>query len=76
MADLINHLRRNLVQAEQIGQTERAKLLKARIAELEGASESVSKSMTKAELLAAADEAGVEVDDTMTKAEILEALEG
>lgn len=35
---------------------------------------SYSMSNTKAELLAAAEEAGVEADESMTKAEILEAL--
>lgn len=36
---------------------------------------SYSMSNTKAELLAAAEAAGVEADESMTKAEILEALE-
>jgi hypothetical protein len=36
----------------------------------------VSMSNNKAELLAAAEIAGVEADESMTKAEILEALEG
>lgn len=37
---------------------------------------SLSKANKKAELLEAADAAGVEVDESMTKAEILEALDG
>lgn len=76
MSDLRPHLERNLVQAEALGQTARAKALKARLADLDEAPEAPSMSNTKAELLAAADAAGVDVDESMTKAEIIEALEG
>ncbi len=71
------HLERNLVQAEQLGQTERAAKLKARI-ELESSVEegSMSMSNSKAELVAAAEATGVDVDESWTKAEILEALNG
>lgn len=75
MADIRNHLERNLVQAEALGQTARAKALKARLAELDAAPEVPSMSNTKAELLAAAELAGVDADESMTKAQILEALE-
>jgi hypothetical protein len=73
--------RQNLVHAERLGDTERAKRIKARIAELEAAeavedAPAPSKSNTKAELLEAAEAAGVEVDESATKAEILEALDG
>jgi len=70
------HLERNLAQAEQLGQEDRVKLLKERIAELEEAPEAPSMSNTKDELLAAADATGIDADESMTKAEILEALEG
>jgi hypothetical protein len=73
MADLKAHLQTNLVQAEALGQTERAKRLKARLVELNGPSD--SSKMTKAELLAAAEAAGVEVDESMTKKEIVAVLE-
>jgi hypothetical protein len=76
MPNIRPHLERNLAQAEALGQTERAKKLKARIAEIDDAPEAPSLSNTKAELLAAADLAGVAVDESMTKAEILELLEG
>lgn len=72
MPDIRPHLERNLAQAEQLGQTERAKKLKARLAEEEAPALSMSNS--KAELLAAAEAEGIEVDESMTKAEILEAL--
>jgi hypothetical protein len=71
--------RQNLANAEKLGQTERAKRAKARVAELEAGSVALdagpSMSNTKDELLAAAGLAGVTVDESMTKAEILEALE-
>lgn len=74
MADLSVHLQTNLAQAEALGQTERAKALKAKLAELEAPALSMSDS--KADLLAAAEAAGVEADESNTKAEILAALEG
>lgn len=77
MADLKAHLEANLVQAEALGQTDRAAKLKARIGGLEAATQETALSManSKAELVAAAEAAGVDVDETWTKAEILEALE-
>ena len=75
MPDIRPHLERNLAQAEALGQTARAKALKARLAELDEAPATPSLSNTKAELLAAAELAGVSVDESMTKAEILEAIE-
>ena len=75
MADIRAHLERNLAQAEFLGQTERAKRIKARLKELEVAPDAPSMSNTKDELLAAAELAGVVVDESMTKVEILEALE-
>ena len=74
MPDIRPHLERNLAQAEALGQTERADKLRAR---LEGPTEDPTPSMsnTKAELLAAAEAAGVDVDESSTKAEILAALE-
>lgn len=71
------HLERNLVQAEQLGQTDRVAKLKARLGDLD-APEVASLSMvnSKAELVAAAEATGVDVDESWTKAEILEALDG
>lgn len=71
MPDIRPHLQRNLVQAEALGQTERAKKLRARLAEANVPA--LSMDNTKAELLAAAE--GLDVDEQNTKAEILEALE-
>lgn len=70
------HLERNLAQAEALGQKDRAKKLKDRLADLDKAPEAPSMSNTKDELLAAAEAAGVDVDESMTKSEILDALEG
>lgn len=77
MADLKAHLERNLKQAEQLGQTERVKRIKARLVDLEAAEEAPVPSManTKDELLEAADAAGVDVDESMKKREILKVLE-
>ena len=50
MADIRPHLERNLAQAEQLGQTSRAKALQARINKLDKAAE---KAEEKAELEAA-----------------------
>jgi hypothetical protein len=71
--------RQNLVHAERLGDAERVKRVKARIAELEVAEaleDASAPSNSKAELLEAAEAAGVEADESMTKAEILEALDG
>ena len=75
MAGIKAHLEANLVQAEQLGQTERAKKLKARLDELEGDEPKPLDKRNKAELLEAAEAAGVEADESMTKKQIVEALE-
>jgi hypothetical protein len=79
MADIKAHLEANLAQAEALGQAERAKKLKARLDELEKPVEEPAKpldKLNKAELLEAAEAAGVEADESMTKKQIVEALEG
>jgi hypothetical protein len=76
MASIKAHLEANLVQAEQLGQTERAKKLKARLGELEGDESKPLDKLNKAELLEAAEAAGVEADESMTKKAIIAALEG
>jgi len=73
MADITAHLRRNLVQAEQLGQTERAKRIRARLAGLERPDKPVDK-MNKSELVAEAEARGVEIDESLTKAEIVAVL--
>jgi hypothetical protein len=66
-------LERNLAQAESLGDEEWAGQIRARLGD--EIPEAPSMSNTKAELLEAAEAAGVEADESMTKAEILEALE-
>lgn len=75
MPSLLNELRRNLAQAEEIGNKEWAKALQARIDSLEATETGVSQANTKAELLEAANAAGLDLNEKMTKAEILEALD-
>jgi crotonobetainyl-CoA:carnitine CoA-transferase CaiB-like acyl-CoA transferase len=75
MADLATHLRKQMPRYE-LAQDERLERAKARLAELEKAEGGPSMSNTKAELLAAAEEAGVEVAEDATKRQILEALDG
>jgi hypothetical protein len=75
MAGIKAHLEANLVQAEALGQAERAKKLKARLDELEGDESKPLDKLNKAELLEAAEAAGVEADESMTKKQIVEALE-
>jgi hypothetical protein len=75
MAGIKAHLEANLVQAEALGQAERAKKLKARLDELEGDESKPLDKLNKAELLEAAEAAGVEADESMTKKQIVAALE-
>jgi hypothetical protein len=76
MADLASKLRHQLPRLELAGD-ERLERAKALLAELEApAPEAPSMSNAKAELLAAAELAGVQADESMTKAEILDAMEG
>lgn len=72
---LINDLKRNLVNAEELGNTEWAKALKGRIKDEEAREEKTLGQMTKDELLAEASVRGVEVDASAKKADILSALE-
>jgi hypothetical protein len=71
-----------LANAEKIGNADQVKRLKARLKDFDSVPEeaeepaALSMDNTKAELLAAANEAGLEVDDAMTKAEIMEVLDG
>lgn len=74
--DLLNALRENLAQSEQLGDTEWAKRLRKRIKEEEARDEKSVGQMTKAELQAEAAARGVEVDSSANKADIVEALEG
>jgi hypothetical protein len=73
MAGIKAHLEANLAQAEQLGQTERVHRLKARLKELE--EPKPLDKLNKAELLEAAEAAGVEADESMTKKQIVAALE-
>jgi hypothetical protein len=75
MADVTVHLRRNLARYEAQGDTERVKKLKARLDELEGDESKPLDKLNKAELLEAAEAAGVEADESMTKKAIVAALE-
>jgi hypothetical protein len=75
MADVTVHLLRNLARYEAQGDTERVKKLKARLDELEGDESKPLDKLNKAELLEAAEAAGVEADESMTKKQIVEALE-
>ena len=74
---LMASLRRNLTQAEQLGQEDRAKALHKRISTEERAAAKVAElpDLTKDELLDRARAAGMEGTSSMTKAELLEALE-
>jgi len=74
MADLATHLRHQMPRYE-LAQDERLERAKTLLADIEKAESGPSMSNTKAELLEAAEAAGVEVDESATKAEILEALE-
>jgi hypothetical protein len=70
--------RRNLVNAERLGQSERAKRAKARVAELEKADKKAAaptSDLTKAELLDRAAAADIEGRSSMNKDELVEALE-
>lgn len=70
--DLLNALNRKLVRYEQADMPEQVEAVKAKIAALTGP-EDLS-SLRKDELVAVAEQKGIETDG-MTKAEVLEALE-
>jgi hypothetical protein len=60
----------------ELAQDERLERANALLTDADDAAEALSLSNKKAELLAAAEAAGVEVDESATKKEILEALDG